>query len=93
MNDSPIEKKFDNLEFPCIYPIIAMGLNTPEFPKTTLKILENNNLEFSTDEITEKKSAQSKYLSLTIRVKAQSRQQLEAAYRDLHNSKIVHYLL
>jgi putative lipoic acid-binding regulatory protein len=69
------------LTFPCDLPIKVFGRNDPGFRDATIAIVRAHYGDEFT--VAEQLSAQDTYLSLTITVRAQSREQVDAVYHDL----------
>lgn len=76
------------LTFPCSFPLKVMGLNTGEFSSAVLSIFHKH---LSPDRITvsERPSSGEKYLSLTVTFIAESKDQLDAIYRELNGHRLV----
>ena len=85
--------KEDIFNFPCDYPIKVFGLNQPDFEKTVYNIVEAHTGKLHENQSAIKYSSKSKYISLTIRIIATSRQQLDAINQDLQSCPLVSYLL
>ena len=85
--------KEDIFNFPCDYPIKVFGLNQPDFEKTVCNIVEAHTGKLHENQSSIKYSSKSKYISLTIRIIATSRQQLDAINQDLQSCPLVSYLL
>ena len=83
----------DVFKFPCDYPIKVFGLNQPDLIDTVNAIVENHVGKLHNNQITLKKSSKGKYVSLTIRIIATSRKQLDEINEDLQNCPLVSYLL
>ena len=77
------------LEFPCEFPIKAMGIATHEFETEVLAIISKYFAKLSETAIRSNHSKDGKYLSITINVTAQNREQLDGVYLDLTASKLV----
>jgi uncharacterized protein len=75
------------LKFPCDLPIKVFGRNEPEFRNAILKIVEQHYGKAYT--VAEQQSRQAAYVSLTITVRAESRAQVDAVYRDLVAHELV----
>jgi uncharacterized protein len=82
-NDKPI------MEFPCEFPIKAMGLATESLQWTVLEIVQRHAPEVDEQMIKSRPSTNGKYVSLTVTITAQSREQLDAIYMDLTACKQV----
>jgi putative lipoic acid-binding regulatory protein len=71
------------LKFPCDFPVKIMGRATDDFRSLALGIVTQHFGELTPDRIEERPSANGKYLGLTCTVRATSKAQLDALYRDL----------
>jgi len=85
--------KEDIFNFPCDYPIKVFGQNHPEFQKTVCNIVETHTGKLHANQTAAKYSSKGKYISLTVRIIATSRQQLDAINKDLQSCPLVSYLL
>ena len=83
----------DVFKFPCNYPIKVFGLNQPDLIDTVSTIVERYVGKLHNNQITHKKSSKGKYVSVTIRIIATSRKQLDSINEDLQNCHLVSYLL
>ena len=77
------------LEFPCQFPIKAMGLATEGLRKHVFDIVKRHAPDTEWDAISHRASKNGKYLSITITIEATSRAQLDAIYQDLTASELV----
>lgn len=76
------------LKFPCSFPLKVMGLNTKAFSSAVLAIL-GTHIPVEKLSCERKVSSGDKYLSLTLTFTAESKEQLDAIYRDLNNHHLV----
>lgn len=76
-------------EFPCDYPIKAIGLANPEFEFAVFSILEKHVDKLEDCQVSRKMSRYDKYISITVSITAESHSQLEALYRDLTSHELV----
>ena len=83
----------DIFNFPCDYPIKIFGENQSDFKKTVCNIVETHTGKLQANQTTTKYSSKGKYISLTVRIIATSRQQLDAINKDLKSCPLVSYLL
>ena len=83
----------DVFKFPCDYPIKVFGLNQPDLIDTVSTIVERYVGKLHSNQITLKNSSKGKYVSVTIRIIATSRKQLDSINEDLQNCHLVSYLL
>ncbi|MCZ8131879.1 MAG: DUF493 domain-containing protein [Steroidobacteraceae bacterium] len=81
------------LEFPCNYPVKVLGRNSPEFRARMLQVMALHFGPVESVNVTERISRDGNYLSLTCTVRAESREQLDRTYRDLHSTGLVLYAL
>ena len=71
------------LSFPCDLPVKVFGRNGEAFRRTAIAIVERHFGEVGSERVSEQLSRQESYASLTIVVRAESRAQMDALYRDL----------
>ncbi len=74
------------LKFPCDLPVKVFGRNETRFRQTALEIVERHFGEAGTENVREQLSRRESYASLTIVVRAESREQVDALYRELSSS-------
>ncbi len=89
--DIPPEESL--IEYPCDFSIKVMGAAIPEFRAKVLKIASAHDGQFNETKVTERYSKNNKYLSLTIKIFAQNRKQLDALYTDLTASELTLWVL
>ena len=71
------------LEFPCDFPIKAMGLADEQFETVVISIVRKHAPDLGEGAVRCVESKGGKYLSVTTIVRATSREQLDNIYRDL----------
>ena len=71
------------LEFPCDFPIKAMGRATSGFEARALEIVRRHAADFRDEDMRIVASGKGNYLSATFVVRATSKAQLDALYREL----------
>jgi len=71
------------IEYPCDFPVKAMGLAEHDIENIFLEIARENFPHQESFEIKRKASKGGKYLSVTITLKAQNREQLDVTYQAL----------
>ena len=77
------------LEFPCKFPIKAMGRNDRGFQVLVEEIVLNH-AEYHIDApVTTNQSGSGNYLSVTVTVQATSKDQLDRIYQDLTDCELV----
>ncbi|MCG6869761.1 MAG: DUF493 domain-containing protein [Gammaproteobacteria bacterium] len=77
------ERDEDILEFPCDFPIKAMGLSRPGFRERVVEIVGNHVAFVSEHAVKSTSSATGKYTSVTVLITASSRVQLDRIYQEL----------
>ena len=87
------ESNEDVFKFPCDYPIKVFGLNQPDLINTVGTIVESHVGKLHSNQISLKNSSKGKYVSVTIRIIATSRKQLDSINEDLQDCPLVSYLL
>jgi len=82
-------------EFPCTFPIKVMGEKTENLKKIVYEILLAHlaDADHETIFINERESTGGKYLSITAKFKADSKDQLNAIYQALSNHEAVKMVL
>ncbi len=71
------------LEFPCEFPIKAMGKSDGEFDMVVMEIVRRHAPDVYEHAVKSRQSKDGNYLSVTITIQATSREQLDSIYRDL----------
>ncbi len=71
------------LQFPCLFPIKAMGKATQTFDAQVVSIVRRHAPDIGEGAVAVRPSAEGKYLAVTVTIQARSRAQLDAIYQDL----------
>ena len=71
------------LEFPCVFPIKAMGRCDSGFEARALAIVRRHVPDFDVAAMRTVASREGNYLSVTFMIQASSREQLDNLYREL----------
>ena len=71
------------LQFPCQFPIKAMGKTSPKLDIVIVEIIRRHVEDIHEGAIKSRTSKNGKYTSITITIEASSREQLDAIYQDL----------
>jgi len=71
------------LQFPCAFPIKAMGLAVNDIESIVFSIVRRHAPDTRQQAFSKRASANGKYLSVTVTVNARSRAQLDAIYQEL----------
>lgn len=74
------------ITFPCDYPIKIMGENGSDFASEMVAIVRKHAPDLVEQNVNVKASAKGNYLSVTVRIQAQSKQQLDDIFADLKAS-------
>ena len=77
------------LEFPCQFPIKMMGRDTSEFRATARALVEIHTGPLEDDRVQSALSRNGRFVSVTVTVNAQSRQQLDDIYQDVSDHEDV----
>jgi putative lipoic acid-binding regulatory protein len=70
------------MTFPCSFPIKLMGRETDEFRQTARELVEKHTGPLEDDAIESSLSRNGRFVSVTVTVIAESREQLDNIYRD-----------
>lgn len=81
------------IEFPCDFPIKIMGTRTDHFAQTVVDIVIRHVPDFAAETVEMRASSSGNYLSVTCTVRAQSKAQLDALYRELSGHPAVKLVL
>ena len=87
------EERTSLLEFPCVFPVKVIGKDPGGFRQIVVEIVRRHVPDLSDDAVTTRPSAGGKYLAVTATFVAQSREQLDAIYRELSSHVQVLYVL
>ncbi len=81
------------LQFPCAFPIKAMGRTTDLFAQTVVAVVQRHAPDFDAATVELRASSAGNYLSVTCTITATSRRQLDDLYRDLSSHPMVAMVL
>ncbi len=90
---SPLNAAHTLIEYPCDFPIKIMGSTREGFAQAMLSVVRRHAPDFDPATMEMRSSREGKYLSLTCVIRATSRQQLDALYRDLCDHPMVTMVL
>lgn len=76
----PADELFD---FPCEFPIKAMGKATPELEIAVMQIMNRHVPDLGEGAVKMRESRNGNYVSITVTINARSREQLDAIYIEL----------
>lgn len=71
------------LEFPCEFPIKAMGKVGGNFDSLVVGLIRRHSPDLREGAVATRLSRNGRYMSVTVTVQARSREQLDAIYMDL----------
>lgn len=71
------------LQFPCDFPIKAMGKTGCNLDITVVEIVRRHAPDLAEGAVHTRDSRQGNYIAVTVTVRATSREQLDAIYQDL----------
>ncbi len=71
------------MQFPCSFPIKAMGYADAGFEPRVVEIVRRHAPDVNEAAVQHRPSVGGKYLSVTVTIEAQSRDQLDAIYQEL----------
>jgi putative lipoic acid-binding regulatory protein len=78
------------LQFPCRFPIKAMGRAEPGFDALVVELVRRHAPELSEGAVRSRTSRGGKWVSVTVTIQATSREQLDAIYQELtRHEKVV----
>ncbi len=84
------EKPIDTLlEFPCEFPIKAMGPANIEFEALVVGIIRKHYPQLGEAAVTSRYSKDKNYISMTVTITATSKEQLDSIYQDLTDEERV----
>ena len=81
------------LEFPCDFPIKIMGDNSAEFEAAIIRIVRQHVPDLGEAAIKQRQSEKGNYLAITVTIRAESKTQLDALYRELTACKLAKMVL
>lgn len=77
------------IDYPCDFPVKILGHTQAGFAQAVIEIVKRHAPDFDAAGVGMKPSKKGKYLSLTCVIRATSREQLDALYRDLCDHPMV----
>lgn len=81
------------LEFPCLFPIKAMGRVDIELDLLVIEIIRRHAPNLDHNAVKTRPSKDGNYLAVTVTIEATSKKQLDAIYQDLTDHPLVLYAL
>lgn len=83
----------DLLQFPATFPIKIMGVHSEAFTVAVVAVVQRHAPDFDARTLEKRPSRQGTYLGLTATIRATSREQLDALYRELTSHPLVKVVL
>jgi len=77
------------IEYPLDFPIKVMGLNQAGFKPAMMALVRRHAPDFDEATLETRPSREGKYVSLTVTIRAVSREQLDALYQALSDHPMV----
>jgi len=77
------------LEFPCKFPVKAMGRSADGFTALVTGIILTHAEIYTGEQVTTKPSGSGNFIAVTVTVEAQSKAQLDQIYQDLSDCEQV----
>ena len=71
------------LQFPCAFPIKVMGVGDPGFQMLVVELVRQHAPDLDETQVRVRDSRAGRYQSVTVKVLARDRAQLDAIYQDL----------
>lgn len=89
LHDMTLEEGETLLEFPCQFPIKAMGLACDELEIAVIEIINRHVEDLAEGALSMKPSKNGKYTAITVTITAHSKDQLDAIYVDMSACELV----
>ena len=83
------DKTESAIQFPCVFPIKAMGLASYDLELIVFEIVTRHAPDTTKQAVKKRESSNGKYISITVTVNAQSQDQLDAIYQALTDHEYV----
>ena len=77
------------MDYPCDFTIKTMGLSGTDFDLTVVEIIRRHAPDLGENAVQSKLSKTQKYVSISITITAQNKQQMDAIYQDLSDCEHV----
>jgi len=77
------------LQYPVDFPVKILGPNHPDFVPTMTALVRRHAPDFDPSTLMTRPSREGKYLSLTVTIRAVSREQLDGLYQALSDHPMV----
>lgn len=81
------------IDFPCRFPIKAMGRDESEFEAHVLQIISAHVDDIAPEDVVVRSSSSGKFLAITVTIDARNQEHLDRVYRNLTSSERILYVL
>ncbi len=81
------------LEFPCDFAIKAMGETSDDLDAIVIEIVRRHVDDLAEGAVSSRQSSGGKFTSITVMIRATSKQQLDAIYMELSSHQRIKYVL
>jgi hypothetical protein len=81
------------LEFPCDFAIKAMGETSDDLDEIVIEIVRRHVDDIAEGAVSSRQSSGGKFTSITVMIRATSKQQLDAIYMELSSHQRIKYVL
>lgn len=88
-----VENSKPVLQFPCDFPLKVIGPNADDFEALVVDIVRRHVPELDAAAVSTRPSGGGKYLSVSMNFTADSREQMDALYRELSSHERVVWVL
>lgn len=75
--------------FPCEFPVKAMGIANPEFDNLVVTLVRKHAPDLREGAVQTRLSKGGRYMAVTVTIQAQSRAQLDSIYLDLTANDLI----
>lgn len=89
----PLPTEESLIEYPSDFPIKVVGIMHDDFSNNIVAMIIEHDPSFHAGKVEMRPSSQGKYLSLTVTIRATSREQLDNLYRALSAHEMVKFVL
>jgi putative lipoic acid-binding regulatory protein len=93
MSDEVTNQEETLFEFPCEFPVKAMGKTCPEMEISVLEIMNRHVPDLGEGAIRMRPSSKGRYTAITVIIQAQSKNQLDAIYMELTACEFIAYAI
>jgi putative lipoic acid-binding regulatory protein len=81
------------IAYPCDFPIKVMGRRQARFAQSVVDVVQRHAPDFDPSTVEMRASREGNYLSVTVTIRATSREQLDGLYRELCDHPMVTMVL